>query len=524
MNTGKTESPSSEQEKPKIFISSAWSGLKDIRADLYEWANVQGYEAWLFEKAREEAEWRKLKAPETEKLCLDEVSRADLYIGIFHKVYGSSAQQHFGTISFVDAEFFEAFKSGVPMRLFILEPFDPQEELQQLLQIVRSLRPNSIIVCATEQALKERIKWDIDRHFRRSSFLSLPRNPYNYLKRYFTSVVLSRKIHDDEETGLRFLLDRYPSTSVRLDPDLVRSQIQEVKRFKSYDAQLNGCWNTLQGLFNVPWWRNHDHLKLWDEVLGVWDTAAAWYGLHGFGYIGKLAGDNTLLAVRALLASHGETASIKQLLESGSKKTGTTEEWIHLYGLGGALASEYYSIAKTVLVPSLKKRYLEKADSWIRVAERTYKMENNPGRQAGLSTIRGYIMVDLSRTDEAVKLFDQSLKLRKDGGWSLASIAEAKADLGYAHMLVGRKREAEALLLEGVHDLEAYGSPGFVVRAKKKLASFYFRQRAFRRGLQQLVEAKTICEKHNIKDQLSELRFLCRIPKKLLHWLGIRQI
>lgn len=506
--------------KLKIFISSAYSGLGQIRAELQEWAEEQGYETWLFEKAKTEEQWQKLKAPETEKICLEEVSNSNLYIGIFHKAYGSSASRHLATVSFIDTEFFEAFKSGVPMRLYILETFEPQEELKQLLQIVRSLLPNSIVVSSNETALKERIKWDIDRHFGRRSFFVGHRNLYPQFKRYFTSVILSRKIHDDKETGIRFLLDRYPITSVACDIDLVKSQLQQVKKIDSYDAQLNGTWNILQYLFTVPWWKYHEHLELWNDVLGVWDTAGAWYGLHGFGYLGKLAADNTLLAIRALIASHGETDSIDRLMATCGEKTGATKEWINLYGLGGALASEYYSIAKTIGLPVFKKHYLEKADAWINVAERTYQMETNLKRQAGLSAIRGHIFLELGRTDEAIKLFDLNLRLRKEGGVSLGSIAEAKADLGYAYMLGGRKREAEHLLLEGVHDLEASGSPGFVVRAKKKLASFYFRQWAFKQGLQQLIEAEAICEKHNIKDQLRDLRFLRRIPQRLRRWLG----
>ena len=236
--------------------------------------------------------------------------------------------------------------------------------------------------------------------------------------------------------------------------------------------------------------------------------------------MGKLGAENPWLAVRALMASRGETDSIKRLLSAGSEKTGATEEWISLYGLGGALASEYYSIARNVSIPSFKKHYLEKADSWINVAERTYKMERNLRRQAGLTAIRGHIFLESGRTEEAAEVFDLNLRLRKEAGLSLASMAEAKADLGYAYTLLGRTREAESLLLEGVNDLEASGSPGFVVRAKKKLAVFYFRRLALKKCLQQLVEAEAICENHKILDQLKELRFLRRIPQRIRGWFA----
>jgi hypothetical protein len=147
-------------------------------------------------------------------------------------------------------------------------------------------------------------------------------------------------------------------------------------------------------------------------------------------------------------------------------------------------------------------------------------METNLKRQAGLCAIRGHIFLGLGRTQEAGEVFDLNLRLRREAGLSPASIAEAKADLGYAYTLLGRKSEAERLLLEGVTDLEASGSPGFVVRAKKKLALFYFHRLNFKSGLQQLLEAEAVCERHHINDQLKELRFLRYLPKTIRTWVG----
>jgi len=49
---------------------------------------------------------------------------------------------------------------------------------------------------------------------------------------------------------------------------------------------MNAAWRVLQRLFHVPWKQTHQHLDLWDEALGLWETAAAWRALHGFIYAG----------------------------------------------------------------------------------------------------------------------------------------------------------------------------------------------------------------------------------------------
>jgi tetratricopeptide (TPR) repeat protein len=491
------------RERPRVFISSVWRGLGDVRTRIYEWAIDAGYEPWLFEKAKPQAAWAALKAPEIEAICLDNVASADLYVGIFHTGYGSSATYHFAHVSFVDLEFFEALDAGVPMRLYVLEPFTPEPELRLLIQVIRTLLPNSIKSCQTEAALLDAIKRDVDRHFGRARAMSA-RTPAQHLKRYLRRLILTRRFHDDKDTGLRFLLDQYPSPSLPFDPDLVRSGLASVRALDSYGVQLNGAWILLQRLFHVPWLKHREYLKLWDDVLGVWDRAAAWYGLHGFTFIGKLAADNTMLAVRALLASRGETDSLKRLLAAGSEKTGAVEEWINLYGLGGALASEYYSIAKQAPNTALRRHYLLKADSWIEVAERTSVMEWNLRWQAGLAAIRGHILLELGETPRAVDIFERNLRLREEAGLGPSSIGEAKVDLGYAYFLSGRRRDAEPFLLHGLDELKREAAPGFIARAQKKLAKFYASRGALRKAAEQLVEARDLCERHGIRDQLRD--------------------
>lgn len=207
---------------------------------------------------------------------------------------------------------------------------------------------------------------------------------------------------------------------------------------------------------------------------------------------------------------------MKNLIRLSADKTGCRKEWVDLYSIGGALASEYYSIAQIVPLRRIREHYLHKADSWIDVAERTYKMEENKRRQAGLSSIRGHIYLELGKIEEAIKLLELSLKLRQDYGLSPASIAEAKADLGHAYVRLGNKRDAEKLLVEGVYNLEKAMVPGFTARAKRKLAKFYFERGDIKKCVNQLIEAEAICKKYGIKDQFNKLVVLSRISLKLI--------
>ena len=362
-----------------VFLSSAWRGLGGIRSALADWLERSGYDAFVFEKFMERAEWGVLLPASRESICLDDVTHSRLYIGIFHAAYGSSADDHSADIAFTDLELFEAFRAGVPMRLYLIEEAKPEPRLIALLTLVETVLPGALVRVTSEAALRDRIERDIDIHFGRRAPIIASASRF---ERYVRALIVHRKADDDRREGLKFLLDRYPPPELPFDPDLIRAELDRIPAIQSYQARMNATWRVFQRLFNVPWRRNYTHLELWDEALGFWETAAAWRGLHGFIYTGRLAADNTLVAVRVLRASAGERASLAELVRKGETRTGTRDEWISLYATGGALASEYYSIAKQA-PRALKIHYLAKADSWIEVAERSFARERNQSVRLG---------------------------------------------------------------------------------------------------------------------------------------------
>lgn len=491
-----------------VFLSSAWHGLDAIRSGLAGWLEQRGYDAFVFEKFKEEAEWKALLPAACEAICLDHVRRSRLYVGIFRTTYGSSASDHTADMAFTDLELFEAFHAGVPMRLYLLADAAPDPRLTALLTVVETVVPGALVRVTSEADLRDRVQRDIDIHFGRRIPLIVPPSRF---ERYSRVLIVHRKADDDRDEGLRFLLDLYPKPMLPFDRDLVRHELVQIRTLQSYQARINATYRVFQRLFHVPWMRTHDHLDLWEDALGLWDTAAAWLGLHNLTYAGRLAADNTLVAVRTLTASAGEIASLAELMRKGETRTGTHEEWIKLYATGGALASGYYSIAKQA-PRSLKTHYLAKADSWIAVAERTFAREPNQKREAGLASIRGHIFLEWGRGAEAIPLLERSLHLREEAALGASSVGEAKVDLGYAYHLAGRRREGERLIAEGLAELERHGSPGFLARAKRKVAHVYTRSWAFGKALHELVELKDLVETYGLNDQGREIRWMSRLP------------
>jgi hypothetical protein len=359
--------------------------------------------------------------------------------------------------------------------------------------------------CRSLSALKANVQRDVEQHFRRHRVHLSSR-----FNQFFRQLILARQQHDDKKHGMRLLLDDYPSTIAPFDPDRANEELSLVGSLASYDAQLNATWQVFRRLFAAPWRTNHQWLDIWDRALSTWDKPAAWYGLHGFTFAGKLAANNTLLAVRALAASKGESESLADLIQRGADQTGSPEGWVKLFETGGSLASEYYSIAERAWPLSLRRKYLIKADDWCQVAERADAKNTNLKRRASVASIRGQVRMQLEDRAEAVRLLEESLRCRIAGELGPDSVGWGQVALGYAHFQAGRRVQGQRLVEEGTATLEQSGSPGFVVRAKKRLASIHVKRGHFGAALREVREARSICVKHGLRDQLDDLGSLLK--------------
>lgn len=170
-----------------------------------EAAEKAGLAAWIFEEVDE---LRGAPPQKSQKVCLDNVDASDLYVAVFHCGYGSSAENHLAGISLVDLEFFEAFREQKPIRVYVLEPFNPEPNLAALIQIVRSLVPDSIRICANEKSLVTQFRRDVDSHLAAASPNS-QREGERIFGRFLQRLCAFRQ-RLDLGVGLRFLADRYP--------------------------------------------------------------------------------------------------------------------------------------------------------------------------------------------------------------------------------------------------------------------------------------------------------------------------
>lgn len=490
---------------PKVFVSSALGPeggtIRCLRDRLHAWAQTAGIDAFFFEKRKSEAEWNALGAAGSERICVENVDQADVFIGIFHNSYGGSHRIHLADVSFTDLEFFEAFRRDIPVHIYIYESVCREPELESLLTIVRSLVPNAVKRFRSVSSLEAAVKRDLDRHF--------GRRPSSYPGRFanfFTRLTTARQRHDDCSEGIRFLLDRYPPARTVFSRENALRALSALAEFQSYDARLNATWQVFRQLFAVPWRTHHETWDVWDRTLGSWDKPAAWLGLHGFTFAGKLAANNTQLAVRALLASKGESDSLPDLIRRAADKTGSPDGWAQLFSMGGVLASEYYSIARRVAAKALERKYYLKAGAWCEVAARADRIAPNFERRSAVASIHGQTLMRLGEESRAIELLEESLRCRVEGSLGAASENIGKMELGFAYFEIGRKAEGERLVEEGAEGLKSSGSPGFLVRAKKRLIAIHLRRGRFTRALREWREAKKIAEEHGLADQLEDLR------------------
>jgi tetratricopeptide (TPR) repeat protein len=232
------------------------------------------------------------------------------------------------------------------------------------------------------------------------------------------------------------------------------------------------------------------YLPLWDAALSRWAAASAWYGLHGHHFLGRLAAVNTLLAVRQRLAETTTAGGTPQSIQ----------------GTRGALASEYYSIAKSTGSRKQRRVLLKRALANVDLA-----LLEATSDQSGLIGIRGSILQALGRLREGLSDYRRMFDLRVDNGENEGRIGEAEAELGMGYLRLGHVWLAGRLLGRGVANLERSGRAEFLVRALRKLATFYLVTLRPWRALSTLKRAYTIADGAEMEGQLRQIRPTLRV-------------
>lgn len=253
--------------------------------------------------------------------------------------------------------------------------------------------------------------------------------------------------------------------------------------------KLGRLWVAFRHLSSVPFVdKRYSNFKpLWHELWGQWSRAAAWYGLHGHLFLGRLAA----------------LTSVRDIYEYG----GTGAQFIDsIHTTSGAVASELYSIAKRVTSLRLKTTLRQKALHFVQEA-----LDEKQSEQSGLLAIRGSIYLSFFRIGRAVADYERVVRLRQEAGETPNRIGEAEADLGMAYFWQGKIHKARNLLEAGVAKLESSGDIPFTIRALRKLCLFHIL--TFKRKEASAIydRANALASKHEVGGQTLQLNTLRRL-------------
>jgi hypothetical protein len=423
-----------------------------------------------------------------------------------------------------DLEFFEAVAQGKPVRFFIIEPHEPEPELRSLLTLVQTVVPQSFAGSGSAARVIELVKWEIQSYSR----TRFPRPTWlqRRLHRYIQGLMPLRSPVICGLEGLR-VLPASANVDARLKPDRNKlgAALDAAHGLTSVPAKQAVLSTIFSQLSAAPYLMRDcsEYLALWDRWCDAWLKLTAWKGHHNLCHMGRLAALNSLAAIRCLQATRGDKDRLADVSLPPVGKIGSAETWTSAFQLGGALASEHYSLAKLRWRTEQRVRILRKAMEWLVVADRCKGLLSHPDEEsflAGLAAIRGHIHLLLrDQTLDPVAAFEESLRLRKASGAEGSAIAEAKADLGYALARAGLRQQGLQLLEAGVAGLDAAQAEGFAAKSKLKLAELYLRQMRARDAIQQIGESDAICKLHGLQPRTAS-GYVANFILGAFRWLG----
>jgi tetratricopeptide (TPR) repeat protein len=459
-----------------IFLSSAFRDFMDVRAKIRA---IDKSRIWAVEAQRQDLDTRLGISPFTivDEL-IQQIRRSNLFICVLRDRYGSSVFQHVESVSFLETEIYQAALFHNNVFFFFIEPFNPDDKLRGLLELVQTIRPDIIPARAQrEDIILDKIKSLVE-HSKAAT-----QRPWTISVRKLVGQLAFRRGYPRPNIEL---FDKvFRPVSQKPDRDHIRILLDGLSAEKSIEKRLTRTWIALRELCAAPYDtpRFNEYLSLWDETLGVWASAAAWYGLHGHLYAGRLAAVNSMLSIRGRIEARESKRDLAQYIQ----------------GTKGARASEYYSMAKLFPDREQRAQYLKLAENDVEDALRS--IDENP---SGYLAIRGHILLMQGCAGKALEDFERVRRLSEESG-NEKRIGEALADLGLVHMRLGNIRLASKLLQEGTAYLDNAGSYTFAIRARKRLALVRLLSGHPFLAVRELCTAHDAAEQHQVFDQITPL-------------------
>jgi hypothetical protein len=481
--------------RPRIFLSSVFdepSGtplpIREKIKALTGGAHVPAGERpiWVAEDFDELNRASTLSRLAKAQFCVEGVRACDGFLAILTERFGSKIEvDGVGQVptSYLELELMEAALLSKPSFIFLQSDFTPSKELANLLNLLRPAFPDMVLERLSEVRILERVKRIVERvenPFLRWRPLRMPS------KRLFIDTLFRLRHRPyrvkDEPPPIRFLDGGFDATVTDVGVDMVEPLLDQASREPNYQNRLTILWLAIRSLMGVPYTNPafRKFVPLWEDALGAWNSAAAWYGLHGHAAMAGLAALGSLAEARSCIAPASDP----------------------IHGIPhGPIASAYYSIAKQVGRSDIYRLALEHIEAVL---------ASGPSSAVNLLAIRGSIQLRLGFTNAAIADYEEVARSREplgDGAYG-----EALSELGHALVIAGRKREGLAKLERGVELLQKYPRAGFDVRSMRKLALGYARNLSFSKALDYAVLAYNTAVASGALDQISRLE---RLAKKI---------
>jgi tetratricopeptide (TPR) repeat protein len=266
----------------------------------------------------------------------------------------------------------------------------------------------------------------------------------------------------------------------------VESGIDDQGRALGQLAKLSYLWIAIRELAKASAaFRTNELGGLASRTLSLWNSSAAWYGLHGAHPMGCLAALNELEFMRSA--------------------TGQGERLL------GPRASAYYSIGGRLRSPAAARRFYRQCLALAHSA-----LRRRPADPSGVLQMTAHANARLALLGErwryfaALNEFKRSLDWRVSQGASDQNVGEAMNAYGHALFeLPWRRREALALAAEGVQLIRQAPrgqANGFYFRAAHKHAQMLARAGRKDEALRVAQEARDLALFAQAFDQIRQLQ------------------
>ena len=504
----------------KVFLSSRMAVIPELREKIRNRLIDEDYEVLPGEIPVPDSQDQSFKDRYhiIREFCLNDVINSDALVAILGHGYGATSDFRCEPtgVSLLESEIFQALSCQKPIWIFVVRQKYTDTRLAELINILEKIVPGYIYEDVPETMVCD----EIIKKLRQKPLLPVL-NIISPLKQFITRLGILRQpvgkeldFHNEthflKSRELHSLSDEYLNIDSWNLPDesALNSILNNIPGKTNFLERLVETWKVLRVLMRFPFQieKNESYWDYWERALNIWTDAASWSGLQGNLLIGGMASSNSLLDLRMHIL----------------RKNGGDEQLQAVILAHAAVASQTYSTVKFTNNKELQSRYFRSVFAHLNKAESLIEGKKFIENRGGICSTRGNVLVRMGRLEEAIEQFRKGVLYYEQSGVSYPAL---KVDYGYALMQVGKKREAEKLMEDGLAELEKAKRKGYIIRAKRKMSIFYLRRGSIKKAWHQYLEAEALARYLGASDQLLPMaNQLEMLRKKFGRKLGALQV